>query len=185
MYFLDLFRLWQGFIWEICSLYWIIHFIIMLWKMLKFWMWIRLCSSFYHSLAQQMLGCWCTLCRERANQPRCRLSCTTASRSCPPFWEQWLCNSWDLCSTGHAHHKVLARSRTRVCRTPQWTSPWRTRLLPPWGCAGATSGSCSMRPCYGSVMAALWLCCGCSRRDSLDGDCVKAAVPAGREEAYV
>lgn len=37
--------------------------------------------------------------------------------------------------------------------------------------------------CYGYIMVLLWLCCGWC--DSLDRDCVKAAVPARREETYL
>ena len=86
-------------------------------------------------------------------------------------------------NTVHVHHEALAWSWV-VCGTPVWASPRKPWLLPHWGYIGVASCLCYMRLCYAYVMAMLWLLYGCcySCCISQEKGCVKATMPAGREE---
>ena len=62
-------------------------------------------------------------------------------------------------TTVHAHHELLARSRTVSCGVLVWASSWKPWLLLHRGSTEATSWLCYMKLCRGSLMVMLWLLC--------------------------
>ena len=64
-------------------------------------------------------------------------------------------------STAHARHEVLDRLRASVSAVPLDELHMKALQLLRWGYTGVTPRLCHARLCYGSIMAMLWLCCGC------------------------
>ena len=99
-----------------------------------------------------------------------RLSCPTASHSCPTTCQWCLCNSWDhlqhdACTSWATYfvtrysfaHEVLAWSWAVLCWMPIGVSPQKPWLLLHWGYIGATAWLCYTRLCDGYIMPMLWL----------------------------
>ena len=105
----------------------------------------------------------------------------------PVFCKQWLhgCVTAEITySSAHVHREVPTWSWATLCDMPVWASPWKRWLPLHWGFIGVISQLCYMRLRYGYIMATLWLCYGCCYGYCISQEkgCVKATMPAGRDE---